>query len=58
VNASEADFSLEDGHIRYALGAIRNVGYAAMEHVAEVRKAGAGLTRTCLISPSGWIRVR
>ncbi len=40
VNASEADFSLEDGKIRYALGAIRNVGYSAMEHVAAVRKAG------------------
>lgn len=40
VNASEADFSLENGAIRYALGAIRNVGYSAMEHVAAVRQAG------------------
>ncbi|PWE17247.1 DNA polymerase III subunit alpha [Marinicauda salina] len=40
VNASEADFAVEDGAIRYALGAIRNVGFAAMEHVAEVRRAG------------------
>lgn len=40
VNASEADFSVEDGKIRYALGAIRNVGFAAMEHVASVRRQG------------------
>jgi len=40
VNASEADFALENGGIRYALGAIRNVGFSAMEHVAEVRKSG------------------
>jgi len=40
VNKSEADFCIEEGKIRYALGAIRNVGFSAMEHVAEVRKAG------------------
>jgi DNA polymerase-3 subunit alpha len=27
VNASEADFSVEDGKVRYALGAVRNVGF-------------------------------
>jgi len=40
VNASEADFSVEDGKVRYALGAVRNVGFSAMEHVAEVRGKG------------------
>ena len=37
VNASLADFSVEDGTIRFALGAIRNVGFAAMEHIVEER---------------------
>ncbi len=40
VNASHADFSVENGKVRYALGAIRNVGFAAMEHVTDVRRAG------------------
>ena len=43
LNASEADFSVEptdDGvAIRYALGAIRNVGLVAMETLANERKA-------------------
>jgi DNA polymerase-3 subunit alpha len=40
VNASRADFSVEGGRILYALGAVRNVGFAAMEHVVAVREAG------------------
>ncbi len=40
VNESFADFAVKDGEILYALGAIRNVGAAAMEHVAEVRAQG------------------
>ncbi|MFW6413550.1 MAG: DNA polymerase III subunit alpha, partial [Oceanicaulis sp.] len=40
VNRSEADFSVEDGKVRYALGAIRNVGFSAMEHVVAVRRQG------------------
>lgn len=40
VNASGADFTVEEGTVRYALGAIRNVGPAAMEHVCAVRAAG------------------
>jgi DNA polymerase-3 subunit alpha len=41
VNASDADFSVENGAIRYALGAVRNVGLAAMQGlVAERRRAG------------------
>ena len=40
VNRSGADFEVEDGEVLYALGAIRNVGVAAMEHLVEVRKEG------------------
>ena len=40
VNRSGADFEVEDGKVLYALGAIRNVGRAAMDHVVEVREAG------------------
>ena len=40
VNRSEADFAVEDGEVLYALGAIRNVGLAAMEHVVQVRREG------------------
>ncbi len=43
LNASEADFAVEkteDGvAIRYALGAVRNVGVAAMETIVAERKA-------------------
>ncbi|MGH6955098.1 MAG: OB-fold nucleic acid binding domain-containing protein, partial [Caulobacteraceae bacterium] len=40
VNLSSADFDVEDGEVLYALGAIRNVGLAAMEHLVGVREAG------------------
>ena len=40
VNRSEADFAVDDGEVLYALGAVRNVGQGAMEHVVEVRRAG------------------
>src|SRR6185312_4815541 len=41
VNLSGADFEVEDGEVLYALGAIRNVGLQAMEHlVAERREHG------------------
>ncbi|MFZ4122253.1 MAG: DNA polymerase III subunit alpha [Caulobacterales bacterium] len=41
VNASLADFGVEDGAIRYALGAVRNVGLAAMgQLVAERERNG------------------
>lgn len=39
VNASDADFSVEEGCVRFALGAIRNVGFAAMEHIVAERQA-------------------
>jgi DNA polymerase-3 subunit alpha len=40
INRSGADFMVEDGKVLYALGAIRNVGQGAMEHVVAVREAG------------------
>ena len=40
VNRSGADFEVEDGQVLYALGAIRNVGLAAMEHLVAVREVG------------------
>jgi DNA polymerase-3 subunit alpha len=38
VNTSGADFEVEDGEVLYALGAIRNVGLQAMEHVVAERR--------------------
>jgi DNA polymerase-3 subunit alpha len=40
INRSAADFTVEDGEVLYALGAIRNVGLAAMEHLVAAREAG------------------
>jgi DNA polymerase-3 subunit alpha len=39
ANHSEADFSVKDGAILYALGAVKNVGEAAMRLIAEERRA-------------------
>jgi DNA polymerase-3 subunit alpha len=39
VNKSEADFSVEEGAVRYALGAVRNVGFQAMAELAKERAA-------------------
>ena len=40
VNRSGADFEVEDGEVLYALGAVRNVGFAAMQHLVAVREEG------------------
>ncbi len=40
VNRSGADFVVEDGEVLYALGAVRNVGLAAMEHLVATREEG------------------
>ncbi len=40
VNRSGADFDVTDGAVLYALGAVRNVGFAAMQHLVEVRREG------------------
>jgi DNA polymerase III subunit alpha len=39
VNESEADFSVKEGAILYALGAVRNVGAAAMALIADERRS-------------------
>ena len=44
VNRSGADFDVENGEVLYALGAIRNVGLQAMEHVVAVRREGGPFT--------------
>ncbi|HEX4711284.1 DNA polymerase III subunit alpha [Phenylobacterium sp.] len=44
VNLSGADFEVENGEVLYALGAIRNVGLQAMEHVVAVRREGGRFT--------------
>lgn len=38
INKSNAEFSIEGDSIRYALGACRNVGIAATEHIVKERK--------------------
>ncbi len=38
INKSEAEFSVESGRIRYALGAIKGVSAAAMEGIVSERK--------------------
>jgi DNA polymerase-3 subunit alpha len=40
INRSAADFEVEDGEVLYALGAIRNVGLQAMQHVVDIRREG------------------
>ncbi|MFZ5720003.1 MAG: DNA polymerase III subunit alpha [Pseudomonadota bacterium] len=45
VNRSMADFDVQandrgEGEVLYALGAIRNVGLQAMQHIVQVREAG------------------
>ncbi|HEU4957725.1 MAG TPA: DNA polymerase III subunit alpha [Sphingomicrobium sp.] len=39
VNASQADFSVDDGKVRYALGALKGVGEKAMEALVADREA-------------------
>jgi DNA polymerase-3 subunit alpha len=38
VNRSEAHFTVEDGGIRFGLGAVKNVGLGAIEQIVESRK--------------------
>ena len=44
VNHSEADFTVKDGAIAYALSAVKNVGEAAMELIAQERRSGGVFT--------------
>lgn len=40
VNTSAADFEVEGGQVRYALGALKNVGVEAMRHLVSLRDEG------------------
>ncbi|HEY1752432.1 MAG TPA: DNA polymerase III subunit alpha [Caulobacteraceae bacterium] len=40
INRSGADFEVAGGEVLYALGAVRNVGLAAMQHLVAVREEG------------------
>ena len=40
INRSEWRFTLENGQIRFGLGAVRNVGLAAVEGITQARTAG------------------
>ncbi len=40
INASSASFTVEDGAVRYALGALKGVGEKAMEALVEERERG------------------
>ncbi|MEO5773690.1 MAG: DNA polymerase III subunit alpha [Sphingomicrobium sp.] len=44
INASRADFSVEDGKVRYALGALKGVGEGAMETIVREREANGSFT--------------
>ncbi len=44
VNKSLADFDVADGEILYALGAVRNIGHQAMEHIVAAREDGGEFT--------------
>jgi DNA polymerase-3 subunit alpha len=42
VNRSDATFSVEEGRLLYALGALKNVGVDAMRLIVEARRGGNG----------------
>jgi DNA polymerase-3 subunit alpha len=44
VNRSEWKFTIEDGHIRVGLGAVRNVGQGAVEALLRARAEGGAFT--------------
>ncbi|HEX6661783.1 MAG TPA: DNA polymerase III subunit alpha [Sphingomicrobium sp.] len=44
INASHAFFTVEDGSVRYALGALKGVGEKAMEALVEERERGGPFT--------------
>ena len=44
INHSQADFSVVDGAIVYALSAVKNVGEAAMDHIVQCRQEGGAFT--------------
>ena len=44
INSADADFSVEAGAVRYALGALKGVGERAMELLVEERRTGGRFT--------------
>src|SRR4029079_11681106 len=44
INASDAHFTVENGAVRYALGALKGVGDKAMEELVKERSRGATFT--------------
>ncbi len=44
VNASEANFTVVEGKIRFGLGAIKNVGMGAIQSIVEARRKGGPFT--------------
>lgn len=40
INASDTDFTVEDGAVRFGLKAVKNVGEGAIEAIKEARKKG------------------
>ncbi len=44
INRSMADFDVENGEVLYALGAVRNVGFEAMQSVVTAREEGGKFT--------------
>jgi DNA polymerase-3 subunit alpha len=44
VNASELEFRVEDGGIRFGLGAVKNVGEGAVEQIVRERQANGAYT--------------
>ena len=53
VNRSEATFTVADGRIVYALGALKNVGVEAMRLIVEARAVTAALHRALRLRPPG-----
>jgi DNA polymerase III subunit alpha len=45
INASGVEFAVRDGVIKYSLAALKNVGRAAVEHVASERQPPARSAR-------------
>ena len=45
VNHSDAHFTVEDGQIRFGLGAIKGVGLGAIEHLVDLRAASGPFAR-------------
>jgi len=40
INESSKDFTIDEASIRFGLGAIKNVGFNAIDSIIEARKEG------------------